>query len=95
MLELVHGAREVEPDFDVLARTGASERRIGARLFATNFVARGFARPNVDVDTINDLVWVPYSPQVYLLHVRENQLSNEEYQRWLADSLELCLVTRN
>lgn len=92
VLELVYGARAVEPDLDLLARTGAAERRIGASMFARNFIARGFARPGLDVDAVADLVWVLNSPEVYLLQVRENQLGDDDYRRWLATSLELCLA---
>jgi AcrR family transcriptional regulator len=94
VLELVHGARAVEPDLDELARTGAAERRIGSRMFAENFVARGFARPGLDADAVADLVWVINSPELYLLRVRENQDSDDDYQRWLAATLELCLIAR-
>lgn len=92
VLELVHGARAVEPDLDALARTGAHERRIGTTMFARNFVERGFARPDLDVEAVVDLVWVLNSPEVYLLQVRENGRGDEEYRRWLAATLELCLV---
>ena len=92
VLELVHGARAVEPDLDLLARTGDDERRTGALMFARNFVARGFARPGLDVDSVADLVWVLNSPEVYLLQVRENELSDDAYQRWLAETLGLCLM---
>lgn len=93
VLELVYGARAVERDLDLLARTGAAERRTGALMFARNFVDRGFARPELDADAVVDLVWVLNSPEVYLLQVRENQRSNDDYQRWLAATLELCLVS--
>ena len=93
VLELVHGARAVEPDLDLLARTGAAERRIGARMFAQNFVGRGFARPGLDADTAAELVWVLNSPEVYLLRVREGQESDDEYERWLATALKLCLTS--
>ena len=92
VLELVHGARAVEPDLDQLARTGAAERRIGSRMFAQNFVARGFARPGLDADAVAELVWVINSPELYLLRVREGQDSDEDYQRWLAATLEQCLM---
>jgi len=32
------------------------------------------------------------SPEVYLLQVRESERSTEDYQRWPAATLELCLV---
>jgi hypothetical protein len=92
VLELVHGARAVEPDLDLLARTGADERRTGTRMFAQHFVARGFARPGLDADAVADLVWVLNSPEVYLLRVRDSQMSDDDYQRWLATTLELCLT---
>jgi AcrR family transcriptional regulator len=92
VLELVHGARAVEPDLDALARTGAAERRVGATMFARNFVDRGFARPGLDVEGVVDLVWVLNSPEVYLLQVRENELGDQDYRRWLATTLELCLT---
>jgi AcrR family transcriptional regulator len=92
VLELVHGARAVEPDLDLLARTGAAERRIGSLMFARNFVAKGFARPGLDADTVADLVWVLNSPEVYLLRVRESQQSDDDYRRWLASALERCLI---
>jgi len=91
VLEMVHGARAVDPDLDRLARTGDAERRIGSQMFARNFVERGFARPELDADAVADLVWVLNSPEVYLLRVRELGQSDDDYQRWLASTLELCL----
>jgi AcrR family transcriptional regulator len=91
VLELVHGARAVEPDLDLLARTGAAERRTGSMMFARNFVARGFARPGLDADAVADVVWVLNAPEVYLLRVREGGQSDDDYRRWLAATLELCL----
>lgn len=92
VLELVHGARAVEPDLDALARTGAAERRVGAQMFARHFVGRGFARPGLDADAVVDIVWVLNSPEVYLLQVRDNQRGDDEYRHWLATTLELCLA---
>lgn len=92
VLELVHGARAVEPDLDELARTGAEERRIGSRMFAQNFVDRGFARPGLDAGTVADLVWSLNSPELYLLRVRDNRDSDDDYRRWLADTLRRCLM---
>jgi AcrR family transcriptional regulator len=92
VLELVHGARAVEPDLDALARTGAAERRAGATMFARHAVERGFVRPELDVEGVVDLVWVLNSPEVYLLQVRENGLGDQGYRRWLATTLELCLA---
>jgi hypothetical protein len=92
LIELVQGARAVEPDLDLLARTGDAERRIGSTMFARNFVARGFARPGLDAETVADLVWVFISPEVYLLRVRANGQTDDEYQQWLATALELCLL---
>jgi AcrR family transcriptional regulator len=92
VLEMVHGARAAEPDLDRLARTGAAERRIGSVMFARNFVAKGFARPGLDAEAVADLVWVLNSPEVYLLRVREGEQSDDDYQRWLATTLERCLT---
>ncbi len=92
LLELVYGARAVEPDLDRLARIGAEERRIGTTMFAKSFVGRGFARPGLDVDGVVDLVWVLNSPEVYLLQVRDRQLSDQDYESWLATSLLACLT---
>jgi len=92
VLELVHGARAVEPDLDALARTAAGERRTGTTVFARHFVSRGFARPGLDVDDVVDLVWVLNSPEVYLLRVRDDRLDDAGFRRWLARTLELCLV---
>lgn len=93
VLELVYGARAVEPDLDLLASTVAAERRVGTLMFARNFVSRGFARPGLGVDDLVDIVWVLNSPEVYLLQVRENHLGDAEFQRWLATTLEICLVS--
>ncbi|HZG90569.1 MAG TPA: helix-turn-helix domain-containing protein [Pseudonocardia sp.] len=92
VLELVYGARAVEPDLDLLASTMAAERRTGTLMFARNFVARGFARPGLGVDDVVDIVWVLNSPEVYLLQVRDNRLGDAEFQRWLAATLQTCLV---
>lgn len=92
LLELVHGARAVEPDLDELARAGAAERRLGTAMFAQHFVARGFARPGLSTDDVIDLVWVLNSPEVYLLQVRDNRRSDADYERWLAQTLHACLA---
>lgn len=92
VLELVFGARAVEPDLDLLATTAAAERRIGTTMFARHFVGRGFARPGLDVDDVVGIVWVLNSPQVYLLQVSDNQLADDDFQRWLTITLESCLL---
>lgn len=56
------------------------------------FVASGFARPELDVDAVVDLLWVLNSPEVYLLQVRDNRLDDEAFQRWLTATMESCLV---
>ena len=92
VLELVYGARAVEPDLDQLASTAADERRTGTMMFARHFVARGFARPGLDVDGVVDVVWVLNSPEVYLLQVREGRLGDDDFQHWLTATLEACLA---
>lgn len=87
LLELVWGVRAVEPDLDQLARTVAGERRIGATMFAETLIAAGFVRPGMDVDTAVNLIWVLNSPEVYLLHVRDGQMTDQEYEDWLATAL--------
>lgn len=94
LLELVLGARAVEPDLDALARTGADERRVGTTMFATNFVDRGFARAGLSVEDVVGLVWVLNAPEVYLLQVRDHGLTDAAYERWLAVTLESCLLPR-
>ncbi|NYF15063.1 AcrR family transcriptional regulator [Pseudoclavibacter sp. JAI123] len=94
LLELVHGARAVEPDLDELARTGARERRFGTTMMAKHFVGAGFARPGLDEQSVLDLVWVLNSPEVYLLQVRENGLTDEQYRNWLTQTLLDSLTDR-
>lgn len=92
LLELVWGVRAVEPDLDELARTAAVERRIGSTMFAERLVDGGFARSGLDVESAVDLIWVLNAPEVYLLQVREGQLSDDAYERWLAGALRASLV---
>lgn len=92
LLELVHGARAVEPDLDELARTGARERRTGTTAVARHLVARGFLRPGLDVEAVVDLVWVLNSPEVYLLHTRDHGWTDQAYEQWLVQTLVACLA---
>ena len=92
LLELVWGVRAVEPDLDELARTAAVERRIGSTMFAEHLVNGGFARPGLDVDSAVELIWVLNAPEVYLLQVRDGQLSDDAYERWLAGALRASLI---
>ncbi|WP_371029663.1 hypothetical protein [Pseudoclavibacter sp. JSM 162008] len=41
-----------------------------------------------------DLVWVLNSPEVYLLQVRENGLTDEQYRNWLTQTLLDSLTDR-
>jgi hypothetical protein len=61
-------------------------------MFAQHFVARGFARPGLDVAAVVDLVWVLNSPEVFLLQVRENTRSDDAYEDWLSATLVASLT---
>ncbi|MGS0684921.1 TetR/AcrR family transcriptional regulator [Nakamurella sp. GG22] len=92
LLALIYGTRAVEPDLDVLARTAADERRIGARAFAAHVVARKFVRPGLDEGTVADLLWVLNSPETYLLLRQSAGMDDDDYQAWLRHSLRAALT---
>lgn len=63
-------------------------------MMAKHFVGAGFARPGLDEQSVLDLVWVLNSPEVYLLQVRENGLTDEQYRNWLTQTLLDSLTDR-
>lgn len=91
LVELVWGIRAADPDLDQLAHTAAGERRIGAQMFAEHVAGAGLLRSDLDVDTVASLVWVLNAPEVYLLHVRDGEATDDQYERWLADALHTML----
>lgn len=94
LVELVWGIRAAEPDLDELVRVAAKERRAGAEMFADQVVAAGLLRPGLDPESLASLVWVLIAPEVYLLHVRDTDLSDDGYEQWLTDALHTILDDR-
>jgi len=94
LVELVWGNRAADRDLDQLARVAATERRTGATMFAEHVAAAGLLRKDLDIDTLASLVWVLIAPEVYLLHVRDGDATDDQYEQWLTTALQTMLETR-
>lgn len=84
---LLLAARSGEPDLQTFGDETDAQRLVGASRVVDLVVAREPLRTGVDRGRAIDLVWTLNSPDVYALLGRSRGWSDDEYERWLRQSL--------
>jgi TetR/AcrR family transcriptional regulator, regulator of autoinduction and epiphytic fitness len=91
--EVLRGAAHSgEPGLRELWHTSEEQRLTGARIWATALAGKGRFRDGVDIESATDVLWLYMAPDQYhrLVHVRG--WSEDEFRRWLIDSLTALLL---
>jgi TetR/AcrR family transcriptional regulator of autoinduction and epiphytic fitness len=81
------GAATADPDAAAIWRKNAEERRRGMAMFAADLAATGGLRPDHDVDSAADVLWLAMDVANYDWLVRQRGWSPERFQRWYVDTV--------
>lgn len=81
------GAAQADPDAAAIWRKNSDERRAGMGQFAGALLATGSTRPEHDVGTVADILWLAMDVHNYDWLVRQRGWSSEAYQRWYVDTV--------
>jgi AcrR family transcriptional regulator len=74
------------PDLARVRQEISLRRARNMREFAGNLLATGEVRPDLDAETIADVVWSMNSPEYYVLLVCERRWTRDRFAAWLADA---------
>ncbi|SNS85213.1 TetR/AcrR family transcriptional regulator [Actinomadura mexicana] len=86
------GAATADPDVAVIWRKNTEERRRGMTMFAAELAATGRLRPDHDVDSAADVLFLAMDVTNYDWLVRERGWSPERFQRWYVDSVAAAIL---
>jgi TetR/AcrR family transcriptional regulator of autoinduction and epiphytic fitness len=81
------GAAHADPDAAAIWRKNSDERRAGMGQFAASLLATGAIRPEHDVDSLADVLWLAMDIHNYDWLVRRRGWSSERFQRWYVDTV--------
>src|SRR5664279_4683927 len=74
------------PDLARVRQEISLRRARNMREFAGNLLATREVRPDLDAETIADVVWSMNSPEYYVLLVCERRWTRDRFAAWLADA---------
>ncbi|WP_067465887.1 TetR/AcrR family transcriptional regulator [Actinomadura macra] len=86
------GAATADPDVASIWRKNTEERRRGMTMFATELAATGHLRPDHDVDSAADVLFLAMDVTNYDWLVRERGWSPERFQRWYVDTVAAAIL---
>ncbi len=87
------GAATADADAAAIWRKNVEERRRGMSIFAAELVATGEVRPEHDVDSVADVLWLAMDAHNYDWLVRARGWSAERFQRWYVDTVSAAILT--
>ncbi|GAA3842555.1 TetR/AcrR family transcriptional regulator [Sphaerisporangium flaviroseum] len=86
------GAATADPDAAAIWRKNADERRHGMAMFAAELAATGRLRPDHDVDSAADVLWLAMDVSNYDWLVRRRGWSSERFERWYVDTVAAAIL---
>ena len=86
------GAATADADAATIWRKNAEDRRHGMTMFATELAATGRLRPDQDVDSVTDVLWLAMDIHNYDWLVRQRGWSSGQYQRWYVDTVAAVIL---
>jgi TetR/AcrR family transcriptional regulator of autoinduction and epiphytic fitness len=93
MILALAGAATADPDAAEIWRKNLEQRRQGMAGFAAHLAAAGALRPEHDVDSAADVLWLAMDVRGYDWLVRRRGWSTERYQQWYVDTVAGALFT--
>jgi TetR/AcrR family transcriptional regulator, regulator of autoinduction and epiphytic fitness len=87
------GAATADPDAAAIWRKNVDDRRRGMTMFAADLAATGCLRPEYDVDTAADVLWLAMDIRNYDWLVRQRGWTTEQYQQWYVDTVAAAILT--
>jgi AcrR family transcriptional regulator len=90
--EAVRGAAGADPAARALWDDHQAQRRQGGANVVGDLLAKGGIRPGLDRESAADLVWVLNDPGLYRLLVHQRGWSPEQFEAWLAQTLQRQLL---
>ena len=92
-LEVVRGARGVDPDLAATWDEGEERRRRAQRDVVRAWADRGALRPGVSRREAGEVLWALTGPDVHRLFVVEQRWSNARFRDWLVTTLTAALFS--
>ncbi len=86
------GAATADADAAAIWRKNVEERRRGMGMFAAELVATGGVRPEHDVDSVADVLWLAMDSRNYDWLVRTRGWSTERFERWYVDTVSAAVL---
>ncbi|MFC4122814.1 TetR/AcrR family transcriptional regulator [Nonomuraea zeae] len=86
------GAASADSDAAAIWHKNLQDRRRGMVMLATDLAATGHLRPDHDVETAADVLWLAMDVRNYDWLVRQRGWSPERYQRWYAVTVAAAIL---
>jgi hypothetical protein len=86
------GAATADADAAAIWRKNVEERLRGMGIFAAELVATGAVRPEHDVDSVADVLWLAMDVRNYDWLVRTRGWSAERFQHWYVDTVSAAVL---
>jgi AcrR family transcriptional regulator len=86
------GAASADPDAAEIWRKHTDERRHGMGRFAAELAATGELRPDHDVESAADVLWLAMDIRNYDWLVRRRGWSPQRYERWYVDTVAAAIL---
>lgn len=87
IFEILRIAAKTEPEIGELVQRLLRERMANMNMVVKKVAANGPLREGLNRTGATELMWAMTSPELYLLLSRDRGWSDEEYTRWLTDTL--------
>lgn len=87
------GAASADRDAAEIWRKNVAERRRGMAMFAAELVATGSVRPDHDVDSVADVLWLAMDFRNYDWLVRQRGWPVARFERWYVDTVAAAVLT--
>lgn len=93
IMVVLAGAAAADPDAAEIWHKSVRERRQGMAMFAAELVETGGVRPDHDVDSVADVLWLAMDPRNYDWLVLRRGWSTERFERWYVDTVAAAVLT--
>ena len=87
IFEILRIAGKTEPEIAELVQRLLRERMANMSMVAKSVAANGPLREGLSRTRSAELIWAMTTPELYLLFTRDRGWTDEQYSRWLADTL--------
>lgn len=86
------GAATADPDAAVIWRKNLDERRLGMLGLASDLLATGAVREDLDVERVADVLWLAMDVRNYDWLVRQRGWTLEQYQAWYVQTVSAAVL---